>query len=153
MATGPWNGVVCEGAGRCRYARVVTAPLLPGPAEDDGTPLGLAMASIMLVGFMLVPLLAGVSHLARGGRGMLAGLALVLFGGGMVACGWRLYKRSFTAWAVAVVVLALILVSIVAGAVMKGQFGLLLNVPLFVVPLLLLLLPGTRGAVSRRRVG
>ncbi len=123
-----------------------------GGEDDDRRrkgppPLPMALASIMLIGFMFNVVAVGFSHLIRGSIG--SGSLLTLVGLLLIGCAIGVYRRNRIAWFGAVVTLCALSVLLVVGAIVMGTLGALLWVVFFVIPLLLLMLPGSRDALVR----
>lgn len=118
-------------------------------AAPSPPPLGISLSAFIMVGFMLMALLGGVSLVSRGvlGAGLLISAVSIL----LVWQGWLLYRCRFGAWLVAMATFSLLTAIWAAGAVVLGAAVALLYVPLFAAPIVLLVLPSSRAAVIQKR--
>lgn len=125
-------------------------PSPPEAATRTGPPpLGISLSALILVGFMLMAAVGGISLIARGA--VAPGVLTTVVSVTLVWVGWMLYRCHHAAWVAAVAAFAFLTLSWIAGAIVLGVVGALLYVPLFAAPLALLFLPEARAAASSRR--
>jgi hypothetical protein len=113
--------------------------------NGDPPPLGISLAALILIGYMVMSLLGGISMVADDRP--LPGAVTIAVSVALVWVGLMLWRRHYAAWLTAVLAFSFLVLTWIAGAVMLGTFVALVYVPLFAAPLLLLFLPSARAWV------
>ncbi len=123
-----------------------------GAQQQDGRPerppLPLTLGAMLSLGFWAQLVLLGFGMMKSN---QLAGVAAMLGGVVLAVVSYMVYKRSYWAWIVTLVVLTFVLATFAVGAVSTGNPAVLLNAVFPAIPLALLLLPGTRKEITEHR--
>ena len=120
--------------------------------RGESPPLPMALSVVMIVGFGGALSLRGFSAQFSGkGISHVLSTAFLLVGFSLVFTGMRLYKRAYWAWILSLGFLGTFVALFLFSAVVYATLIPIFAAVVFLIPLMMLLLPGTRESLREER--